>query len=312
MSNGYASAERHGDTYESGGFFKRVSWGAIFAGAVVSLVLMLLFTLLGMGIGLGIINPATEQNPFGGMGIGAGIWLGITAIISIFCGAWTTAKLAGSVRGLNGVLHSIVMWGFVTIASFFLMTSVIGSLIGGAASIVGKSLSAVSSGVASVAPEAGQQIQQQLQKQGISVDSIMNEAKNMMAGDKSAGGAAAGGGAQDAEQQLRQTVQKIFSGGQASVSAADKDALVKTLAARTGMSNAEAQTRVDGWVQQYQQAAQTAEQTKQQALQTTEQAMGALSKAGIWLFVLMVLEAGAAAVGGWLGASREHAAPAAG
>jgi hypothetical protein len=89
----YTSAEPYGYGYE-GGIFKRVSWGAVFAGLVVALVITL--RQFGMGIGLGAINPAGEPL---GMGTGAAIWLGITTLIALFVGGWTTAKLAGSVRG---------------------------------------------------------------------------------------------------------------------------------------------------------------------------------------------------------------------
>jgi polyhydroxyalkanoate synthesis regulator phasin len=302
MANVYSGAEPFGHVPEGGGILKSVSWGALFAGLVVSLVIMLTLSLLGMGIGLGIVNPATEENPLGGIGMGAAIWLGLTALIALFLGGWTTAKLAGSVRGLNGILHSIVMWGLVTLASFFLMTTVIGSLVGGAASIIGKGMSAVGSGVAAVAPEAGEQLQQQLSQRGVTVDSLMEQAKQMLGRSGEAGGAGAGGGA--AEQDLRQTLEGIFSrGGQ--VTPQDRENLVNTMATKGNMSRAEAEKNVDTMISQYQQLAQGAQQGKQQALQTTEQAMDAMSKAGIWLFILLLLEAGAAAFGGWLGSRRE-------
>jgi polyhydroxyalkanoate synthesis regulator phasin len=303
MANVYTGAEPLGYAHEGGGILNRVSWGALFAGLVVSLVVMLMLSLLGIGIGLGIVNPATEENPLGGIGIGAAIWLGLTALIALFLGGWTTAKLAGSVRGLNGVLHSIVMWGLVTIASFFLMTTVLGALIGGAASIVGKGLSAVGSGVSAVAPKAGEQIQQQLSERGITPESVMEQAKQLLGKSGGAAGGAGAGGA--AEQDLRQTLQKIFSSGQ-QVTPQDRENLVNTLVTKGNMNRAEAERNVDTMIQQYQQAAQGAQQAKQQALQAGEQAMGALSKAGIWLFVLLLLEAAAAAWGGWLGARREY------
>lgn len=305
MANVYTGSEPYGYEHEGGGILKRVSWGALFAGLVVSIVTVMAFSLLGMGIGLGIVNPATEENPLGGIGIGAAIWLGLAALIALFFGGWTTAKLAGSIRGLNGVLHSIVMWGLVTIVSFFLMTTAIGSLIGGAASIVGKGLSAIGSGVAAAAPEAGKQIQQQLSQRGITVDSMMNQAKEILGKSGAAGGAGAGGGA-GAEQDLRETLQKIFSSGQ-QVSPQDRENLVNIMATKGNMSRTEAERNVDTMIQQYQQVAQGAQQGKQQALQTTERVMDALSKAGLWLFVLLVLEAGAAALGGWLGSRREPA-----
>ncbi len=303
MANVYSGAEPLGYAQEGGGIMRRVSWGALFAGLVVALVVELVLSLLGLGIGLGTIKPATEDNPFGGIGVGAGIWMGISTLISLFTGGWVTARLAGSVRGLNGVLHSIVMWGLVTLVSFYLMTTAIGGLISGAAGILGKGLSAVSSGVSAVAPQAKDAVQQQLSQRGITVDSMMSQAKQMLRGSQGAG---AGGAAGD--QDLRQTLQRILSSGQ-QVSPQDRDTLVNTLMKQGSMSRSDAERNVDTMIQQYQQAAQQAQQAKQQALQTTQNAMQGLSKAAIWIFVLMVLEAGAAALGGWLGSRRELVEP---
>ena len=41
----------------------RVSWGAIFAGVVVGLVVQVLLTMLGLGIGVATLNPVTGDNP---------------------------------------------------------------------------------------------------------------------------------------------------------------------------------------------------------------------------------------------------------
>ena len=57
---------------------KRISWGAIFAGTVLAIVLQLALSLLGLGIGLGTIDPLTEQNPMSGIGTGAAIWWIVT------------------------------------------------------------------------------------------------------------------------------------------------------------------------------------------------------------------------------------------
>ncbi len=52
---------------------KRVSWGAIFAGAVITLVTQLALSILGIGIGASTVNPLNEQNSTSGLGAGAGI-----------------------------------------------------------------------------------------------------------------------------------------------------------------------------------------------------------------------------------------------
>ena len=61
-----------------------VSWGAIFAGAVVVLVVQLMLAMMGLGIGLYAMNP--PEGPTAGLGIGALIWWVISANIALFLG----------------------------------------------------------------------------------------------------------------------------------------------------------------------------------------------------------------------------------
>ena len=41
----------------------KVNWGAIFAGAVIALVIQFLLSLLGVGIGAATLDPSTGNNP---------------------------------------------------------------------------------------------------------------------------------------------------------------------------------------------------------------------------------------------------------
>ncbi len=310
------------------GLLKRISWGAIFAGLVVALVIQMLFSLLGMGIGLGSINPATSNNPFSGLGTAAAVWMGLSALIALFLGGWVTARMSGSLRGMNGFLHSIVMWGLVTLASVYFVTTAMGALLSGAAGAIGKSVAMLGRGAAEVAPQATDTIKNKLQEQGITLDNVMNEAKVLLsqtgkpelqpqqiqqdinqAQNQAAQATTPTAGSQvtqaqtpeAVQQELRQAIQKLVAGGTEKINAADRQAVVNILTARTNMNQAEAEKTVDGWVQKYRELAQAAEQAKQKALKTTENAMDSLSSAGIWLFVLLLLEAFAAGLGGWLG-----------
>jgi hypothetical protein len=47
----------------------RISWGAIFAGTVVAFVVQILFSVLGLAIGLTIVEPMTGQAPWEGIGM---------------------------------------------------------------------------------------------------------------------------------------------------------------------------------------------------------------------------------------------------
>lgn len=127
----------------------RVSWGAVFAGAIVALVVQLALGLLGLSIGMGIVDPAGPTD-FEGLGIGAGIWILVSTIIAFFIGGWVAAHLAGLPIAGDGALHGVLTWGLVSLFTFFMMTTAVGQVISGAAGIVGQ-------GVSTVAEATGEQ-----------------------------------------------------------------------------------------------------------------------------------------------------------
>jgi hypothetical protein len=109
----------------------RISWGAIFAGTVVAFVAQILFTLLGLAIGLTIVEPMTGQAPWEGVGIGAGIWWVVTALVSLFLGGWTAGRLSGMPLRQDAMLHGVVVWGLVTFVSVFFAISGVGAVASG-------------------------------------------------------------------------------------------------------------------------------------------------------------------------------------
>lgn len=117
---------------------KRTAWGAIFAGVTVALVAELAFTLLGMGVGVNMLAPATAENPFGAAGTGAGLYMMIITALSLFAGGWVAGRLLTLPHKINGALHGAVVWGLVSLISFFAMTSAMGMLVSGSAGIVGR------------------------------------------------------------------------------------------------------------------------------------------------------------------------------
>jgi hypothetical protein len=109
----------------------RISWGAIFAGTAVAFVAQILFTLLGLAIGLTIVEPMTGQAPWEGVGIGAGIWWVVTALISLFLGGWTAGRLSGMPLRQDAMLHGVVVWGLVTFISVFFAVAAAGAVASG-------------------------------------------------------------------------------------------------------------------------------------------------------------------------------------
>ncbi|MBI5492661.1 MAG: hypothetical protein HY893_06995 [Deltaproteobacteria bacterium] len=114
----------------------RISWGAIFAGTVVALVVQVGLSLLGMGIRA--IQPAA-----GGIGAIAGVWLLLSSIISLFVGGWVATRMSGVLLPVEGILHGLVIWGLSTLVTFYLMTSAFGSLISSAAGALGMGFTAM-------------------------------------------------------------------------------------------------------------------------------------------------------------------------
>ncbi|MFD1837278.1 hypothetical protein [Paracidovorax cattleyae] len=68
-----------------------VSWGAVFAGLVLSLIVYLVLSVLGTAIGASAIDPLGDRNPFSGFGVGAGVWAGVTTLPAIAVGGFVAA-----------------------------------------------------------------------------------------------------------------------------------------------------------------------------------------------------------------------------
>jgi hypothetical protein len=106
----------------------RLSWGAIFAGLVVAMVLQLVLALLGVGIGLAWWD---QGDPLQTLGIGAGIWAAVSTIIALFAGGATAGRLAGILTPGDGAIHGVLVWGLATITTIFFATSGVSMLVGG-------------------------------------------------------------------------------------------------------------------------------------------------------------------------------------
>ena len=120
--------------------FSRVSWGAIFAGVAMALVTQLTLSLLGLGIGLSTIEPLYEARPFENLGIGSVIWWGVTMLISLFIGGWVAGRLVGTPKPTYSVLHGLLTWSLFTLLTFFMLTTVVGRVIGGVGNVIGRTL----------------------------------------------------------------------------------------------------------------------------------------------------------------------------
>ncbi|SUD70173.1 membrane protein [Pseudomonas putida] len=291
----------------------RVSWSAVFAGGAIALASYLVLSVLGTAIGAGAMNPMADGNPLQGFGTGAGVWLFISTLLSVAAGAW----VAGRTAPTRGGLHGLLSWTVTTLLATWLLASLAGTVIGTAGNIAGKGLSLAADGVAAAAPSVSQGIKEQLNKNGISLDwdnleaelnktlaqsgkaelapsSLEQQADQAQAQGESAGRVAAEDPTQ-AVDQLKQWFERVRKAGEPALSAADKQALVNIVAARTGKSQQEAQQVVDNYARAYQQAAEQVkvlkEQAEQQAREAAQVAASNVSKAAWGTLVTLLIGA---------------------
>ncbi|WP_266204331.1 hypothetical protein [Pontibacter kalidii] len=308
---------------------KRISWGAVFAGLAVALVVHLTLSLLGLSIGMGSIDPVEEQNPMSGLGTGTLIWWVVSMLLALFAGGWVAGRLAGMPTAFDSILHGILTWSLFTLVSFYLLTTAVGSVISGVGSVVGKTLSLAGQGVAAVAPRAADAIGTELEQRGIDFQTAKQEARqilqqtgkpelqpeNIEQEAKQAGSTVqsqvgeAAADPQSAGSTFDEVMDRLYGQGAEIASAADREAAVNVIMERTGKSRAEANEIVDSWAKTYEQVKSQYKETRAQVGQRAQQIGGdvasAISKAAIYAFFGLLLGAIVAAIGGKVGEPKD-------
>lgn len=129
-----------------------ISWRSVVAGLLISFFVMA--GLMGLGFAIGGIS-LNEDSTMGGIGTFSGIWFGVSAFISIFAGAYYSARISkfqnGKIGGAQGLIIASLFLGFF----LYEAGSAVGTFGGAAGSIVSKSASVLGKGAqkASTNPE---------------------------------------------------------------------------------------------------------------------------------------------------------------
>jgi hypothetical protein len=241
--------------------FPAISWGAIFAGLASGFAVQLLLILFGLAAGLSAVDP--QSAGAGRIPLMAGIWTGISLILSAFTGGFVAAMMSGFSRLADGLLHGMVAWGISTVLFAYALTTSVGSLIGGAFGIAGQSARAVAGGVAG-SPAA------------------RNQLLNLLKG--SAGGEG-------------EISQKSLTALQKRLAAGDRDGAVDVMVSRMGFSQKRAEQVVDRGEALF----GSGQNMPQQARGAAASAVSGLSKASWGLFIALLLSMILGITGGALG-----------
>lgn len=276
------------------------SWGAILAGVVAGFGAHYLLLMLFTALGLGAASPATDDNPVATFSVGAALIWTISALLSLFVGGWVAGRCAARVHSVSGGMHGFLVWCVATFAFVVLVATGAGALVGGATSIVGSGLSAMGKPAAGMADMAKEIAQQHTAGLTSFVDEIT----------EAPGARNAPGGVVAARREVGQAVRQLFREGGNLRDPEARSAVVRALTQSAGMSEADANARVDAWTTSVENLRAEAEELKTaaaaKAREAAEKTSEALSQAALWSFIGFAIGAFAASFGGRSGARWEY------
>jgi hypothetical protein len=136
-----------------------VSWGAIFAGAAGAASLSLVLLLLGTGLGMSSISPwSSEGASAATIGIATILWLSFMQLAASGLGGYLAGRLRTKWAGIHtdevffrDTAHGFLAWAVATLLTAGLLSSVVGSVLGTGA----QAGATVAGGAAAAASVAG-------------------------------------------------------------------------------------------------------------------------------------------------------------
>lgn len=280
-----------------------ISWAAILAGAVAAAALSLILLLLGMGLGLSSISPwARHGVEAATFGVSAIVWITVTQLLASGMGGY----LAGRLRVkwpdtqldevyFRDTAHGFLAWSLATLAMAALLTTTIGAALhGGVHATAGLAGGAAKAGAVAVAgAHDGQSREGQKAKGevGYFVDTLFR--KNAESGSASP------------EQLPAAEVTRIFAhaGAADTLPAEDAAYLAQLVSRHTGLSQPEAEQRVN---EVYANMRSAAKEAMAKAKEAADQARKASIYITLWLFVSLLVGAFSASLAAtWGGRCRD-------
>jgi hypothetical protein len=270
-----------------------VSWAAIFAGAAAAAALSLILLILGTGLGLSSLSPwANEGASAKTLGVSTILWVTFMQLAASAMGGYIAGRLRTKWVGLHtdevafrDTAHGFLAWGIATLFTAWLLSSTLTSIVSGGvqagASVAG---GAAAAGAAAAGSDA------------YFVDSLFRSPKGA---GRNASGASS-------DQASTAEVTRIFTNAAATGKLPEEDAryVGQVVAQRTGMSQQEAQKRVNETFNQLQAKKQQAEATAREA---ADKARKAAALGALWLFISLLTGAFVASLCATYGGIRRDA-----
>jgi hypothetical protein len=268
----------------------KISWGAVLAGVVVMLVTQLILNLLGIGIGAATLDPAAgaAENPSAStFSIGAGIWFLLSGILASLAGGYAAGRLAGKPKESTASWHGLTAWALATLVIFYLLTTTVGGLVGGAYRTVTSALGNVTQAVGSTAQTAAQ----------VAAPNLAGGANPFSGIEQQIRGATGGNDPAALRDAAVAAVRAAVTGNEQQAAEA-RNRAAEALARAQNIPVDQARTQVQQYEQQYR---QSVDQARQQATEAADAAASAVSTGALLAALGLILGAVAAWFGGRMG-----------
>ena len=207
----------------------RMSWGAIFGGAIAALGLWMMLSSFGIAVGLTSVDP-NNAGTLKFAGAFTGIWTLVVALVALLVGGLVAARVGGAATRVGGALHGLVMWGLTALAGAWLVGSILSSAVNTAVSAGGAAAQAAGAALGSAAGAVPAGASGIVQAFGLDADDALGPVNQRLrdAGKPPVTAAQL----QDA---ARNTVQNAVRQGRL-----DRNTLVQSLVSNTSLTSADA------------------------------------------------------------------------
>jgi len=136
-----ATAPRVGDSDVRTVVLNQISWGAVFAGAVMALVIQTILNMVGIGVGLASVDAVAGTSPTARtLTVGAGVWLVVSGIVASAIGGHLAGRLSGKPLPMTAAYHGLMSWAVSTLVVLYVITSAATGVAGGAFSTVSSAI----------------------------------------------------------------------------------------------------------------------------------------------------------------------------
>lgn len=255
-----------------------VSWAAVLAGAFVAAAMALILLPLGTGLGLSAISPWSNAGVSSTtIGIAGAVWLIVMQVIAAGLGGYVAGRLRTKWVAVHSdevffrnTAHGFLSWAVAVVISAGLLASA-------AAAIVGVGTGVAATGVAAVGAAAATAATRQ--QSGAGAEGLAYYVDALFRADHPSGNSVEAPTSMEAGRIMATAL------GKGDISPADRTYLSQWVAARTGLSPADADKRVTDTVAQAKAARADAETKAREAAEAARKAGAYLS---LWVFVSML------------------------